>query len=146
MLNNCTSLCGLKYFLNVLLLVQLHEMKSRERAVSVVSLMFCSHHRSLNTLYCFVLFICIPRWFIVTSQRYFPPLIFVCFSTERSGHWEVLLAASSEQWPRLGRILHVFPVALSFSTLVIKAADSAALISGALFLRTHSTLPHILMP
>lgn len=64
-------------------------------------------------------FICIPWWFIVTSKRYFPQLFFcACFSTERSGHWEALLAASSEQWPRLGRILHVFPVALSFSTLL----------------------------
>lgn len=75
----------------------------------------------LNTLCCSVLFICIPSRFIVTSKRYFPPLLLCVFpqsGAARRGHWEGLLAASSKQWPRLGRILHVFPVALSFSMLL----------------------------
>lgn len=64
--------------------------------------------------------------YCVTSKRYFPQLFFF-FPPDWSAHEEVLLAASSERWPGLGRI----PARLScwpqFFHAVINAADNAAL-------------------
>lgn len=54
-----------------------------------------------------------------------------------------LLAVKREQWPGLGRIPACLSCWPQFFHAVINPADNAAL--RALFLRTHSTLPHILM-
>lgn len=54
-----------------------------------------------------------------------------------------LLAVKREQWPGLGRIPACLSCWPQFFHAVINPADNAAL--QALFLRTHSTLPHILM-
>lgn len=61
-------------------------------------------------------YLCGLLWHLKDIFHHFSCVFF--HTAERCGHWEGLLAASSEQWPRLGRILHVFPVALSFSMLL----------------------------
>lgn len=72
-------------------------------------------------------FICIPVWFIVWHLKDIFHNFFFFFPPDWSAHEEVLLAASSERWPGLGRI----PARLScwpqFFHAVINAADNAAL-------------------
>lgn len=109
----------------------LHVVKSREKQFQLFR--WCSVFITvgLNTLCCFVLFICIPWWFIVTSKRYFSTTFFLCVFPQSGA------ATGRFCWQWAANSGHVWEGRLSccpqFFHAVIKAADSVALSAGLFF-------------